>query len=88
MSLLVIRCSDNRCHQAVAINAPNDEWKQLVSTLLDDGWVFADHKRPQRTLVTRSVSAGLGRQRLRRESMLTIYACCPRCHEKPLAHNP
>jgi hypothetical protein len=82
MSLLVIRCVHNGCQHAVAINAPGEEWKQLASTLLDDGWVFADHERPQRTLVTRSVSAGLGRQRLRCESMITIYACCPACRQR------
>jgi hypothetical protein len=79
MSLLVIRCTQHRCQCATAIDAPNDEWKLLLSTLLDAGWVFSGHQRPQRTLVTRSVAAGLGRQRLRRESMITIYACCPRC---------
>jgi hypothetical protein len=82
MSLLVIRCFHDGCQHAVAINAPSEEWKQLVSTLLDEGWVYADHERPQRTLVTRSVSAGLGRQRLRCESMITIHACCPDCRQR------
>jgi hypothetical protein len=82
MSLLVIRCAHIGCQHTVAINTPSEEWRQLISPLLDEGWVFADHERPQRTLVTRSVSAGLGRQRLRRESMLTIYACCPACRQR------
>ncbi|MFQ5936054.1 MAG: hypothetical protein ACE5LB_06580 [Acidiferrobacterales bacterium] len=86
MSLLLVRCTSHQCQHTAAIQVPNGAWKQLVSALQDEGWVFANGAHPQCASVTRSVSAGLGRQRLRIESMMTIYGYCPRCDELSFPH--
>lgn len=82
MSILMVRCTSAQCQHTTAIAAPNGAWKPLVPALQHEGWMFAKGVAPEVVPVTRSVAAGLGRQRLRLESLITIHACCPQCHEQ------